>query len=295
MKFIIYTHSFNENFGGVIVLHQLCHTLNSLGHEAYLWPNNKPLFTIANIFNPSILNRWRLYKFRFKTYKNFDTPIAQKKDIQDSVVIYPEIINGNPLKAKKVTRWLLHKPGVNSSLVHFDPKDLIVAYGKEFSNENIVIDDNHTLTLKFSMQNIYKQTNFAARSGYCHMIRKGKGKEYIHPEESILLDNLSHQEISKVFNQCKYFISYDPYTYYSIYAVMCGSISIIVPDMGITKENWYPDEKNRYGRAYGLNDIEYAIQTTPLLLSQIEKQILDNNQSVESFVKLCQSYFSLQK
>lgn len=292
MKFIIYTHSFDEKFGGVIVLHQLCHTLNNLGHEAYLWPNNKPLFTRSNFFNPSVLNRWRLSKFRFKTYPHFDTPIANKKDLSDSIVIYPEIIHGNPLKAEKVVRWLLHKPGVNSERVQFEPVDLVVAYGKEFGNEDILISDEQVLHLKFSMQNIYKQTNFSERSGYCHMVRKGQGKSPIHPEDSILLDNLSHSEVSRIFNQCKYFISYDPYTYYSIYAVLCGCISIVIPDLGVTKKDWYPEEKSRYGRAYGMDDIEYAIQTTPLLLTQIQAQNQDNIDSAYSFVQLCQRHFN---
>lgn len=124
------------------------------------------------------------------------------------------------------------------------------------------------------------------------MFRKGQGKKPVHPDGSISLDNLSHAEISRIFNQCKYFISYDPYTYYSIYAVLCGCISIVIPDSGVAKNEWYPEEKSRYGRAYGMDDIEYAVQTTPLLLAQIQAQNTDNLQSVNAFVELCQSYFT---
>ena len=45
-NYIIVTPSFNENIGGVVVLHCLCDKLNRLGERAFLWPNDKPRWWI---------------------------------------------------------------------------------------------------------------------------------------------------------------------------------------------------------------------------------------------------------
>lgn len=291
-KFIIYAYSFDINSGGIIVLHQLCHLLNQQGHDAKLWIHKKP------IFNPRtpLLYLFKWLKFitrrQFKTYPNFHTPIANTSDLKDAIIIYPEIIDGNPLDASKVVRWLLHKPGFHTGRINFLPEELIVGYGSEFNGENINFTEDRILVIKFIMNDIYKQTNFGPRLACCHMIRKGKNKPFIHPEDSILVDSLSHEELSTIFNQAKMFISYDAYTYYSTYAALCGCISVVVPDENISKEQWYVHEKDRYGKAYGLDDIDYAISTKKLMLEYLKEQENRNKDSVANFITVCNQYFT---
>ena len=43
MKFIIYTPLYNENTGGIVVLHKLCQLLNSIGETALVWYDCNPL------------------------------------------------------------------------------------------------------------------------------------------------------------------------------------------------------------------------------------------------------------
>ena len=50
MKFVIYTHRYDVNSGGLIVLHFLCHMINTLGYEAYLWPAYRPIFKKKQTF-----------------------------------------------------------------------------------------------------------------------------------------------------------------------------------------------------------------------------------------------------
>ena len=71
----------------------------------------------------------------------------------------------------------------------------------------------------------------------------------------------------------------------------CGCTSIVIPDEGVSKEDWKPNVKDTYGIAYGLNDVEYAIETKDKFL-EYQKEIEQNNiNAVKKFVKLCEEYF----
>lgn len=141
---------------------------------------------------------------------------------------------------------------------------------------------------------IYKQTNFGERSENCYILRKGKGRKIIHElENSILIDGLSHREIADIFNKVEYCISYDLYTTYSQYAVMCGCKSIVVPENGLSKEEWYTGEESRYGIAYGFDDLDYAEKTKDKLISYLKQQEKESEDNVKKFIKKCKNFFKI--
>ena len=128
-KYLIQTKSYDENSGGIIVLHKLCSILNELGHESYLIPphnryyeisKNSPHTSVKAVLGflrrvfIGLRQEHNAYK-TFKTNPAFNTPILNAKGTvfdDDWIIIYPEIVVGNPLQAKNVVRWLLYKPGV---------------------------------------------------------------------------------------------------------------------------------------------------------------------------------------
>lgn len=297
MKFIIVTPGYDDNSGGIVVLHQLCDRLNNLGYEAYLWPFFKPVLEIGSPFKTLYL----FFKYFRKTLKygfgknsKLNTPLATYRDLDDSIIIYPEVVVGNPLKANKVVRWLLHKPGFNNGgKIDFGKEDLFFYYDKSFDDSRYNKYPENHLHIVSQRADVYKVTNKGEREGSCYLLRKGYKRELVHDTtHTQLLDGLSHEETARVFNEVKYCISYDTYTMYNVYAVMCGCIPIIIPEKGISKEQWQPHEENRYGIAYGFDDIEYAVQTRPLLLKHIEKQERESNESIQQFVEKCKSYFN---
>jgi hypothetical protein len=298
MKFIIFTHSYDDDSGGLVVLHQLCDRLNKLRYEAYLWPFYKPPLDFTNPFKAVYLF-FRYFrknlKYGFKKNPKLNTPTASYEDLQDSVIVYPEVIVGNPLQAQKVVRWLLHKPGFcNGGKIDFGAEDLFFYYDKAFDdNRYNKFPENH-LHIVSQRSDVYKVVNQDKREGTCYLLRKGKKREIVHElNDSILVDGLSHEATAHVFNQMEYCISYDTYTMYNIYAAMCGCIPIIIPEEGVSKEQWQPVEEGRYGMAYGFDDIEYAKQTRPLLLNYLKKQEYESDESVNRFVEKCKEYFQI--
>jgi hypothetical protein len=116
-------------------------------------------------------------------------------------------------------------------------------------------------------------------------MRKGRGRAPIHDiANSILIDGKSHAETAATFKKVKQFISYDPYTHYSYFAAIAGCESIVAPLDNTTKEQWKPDIADRYGLAYGFDELEFARATRHLAL---ERQMLldrDSRQRTNEFM-----------
>jgi hypothetical protein len=214
------------------------------------------------------------------------TPEARYRDLYGAIVIYPEVVSGNPLGSKRVVRWLLHRPGFHSGKIDYGEDDLFFYYQSAFNDPKYNKDSDNVLRTVWVRNDIYTQKNHSSRSKTCYTLRKSKERDILHDlTDWVLIDGLSHEEISKIFNECKYFISYDLYTMYSVYAAMCGCISIVVPIDGLSKEAWIPEPERRYGIAYGEDDIEFAIRTRNLLLEQLDRQEATNLETVKLFIE----------
>lgn len=276
-NFIIYTYPFNINIGGVKVLHKLCDLLNKVGQKAYLYPVKYPA-QIENIF---ILNT------------EYNTPIITqeiKNNLDDCIVIYPEIIKGNPLNAKNVVRWILNNPSAYENT--YGKNDIIFYYSKLFYS-NLLKNEENILTILEYHTNIFKNYNLE-RNLTCYLIRKAKNPKFIHPKDSIEItwdDCGDLKKLVNIFNKSKYLYSYDDCTFTIIQAAMCGCIPIILPDV-YNKKFWMDNsiEIAKLGVAYGNdeNEIEYAKKTQPLLLEKI-KELENDFTQLNKFINMCQN------
>ncbi|MDT4291371.1 hypothetical protein RO575_17535 [Methylomonas sp. MO1] len=293
-RFIIYSPEFNENIGGSIALHRLCHFLNLEGETALIWPFDKPEWIYPQPIK-SICALWHSLKYgrlEYKISRNLITPIANYSDLKDAIIIYPEIIGGNPLFAKKIVRWFLHKPGFHTGTVDYLENELYFFYQQAFNDKNLNKDGDNLLQIIFLRNDIYYQSNFGERKGTCYILRKGRGKKIVHDlTNSILIDDLPHKEIADIFNSVEMCISYDLHTMYSEYAALCGCTSIVIPEEGLSKDRWRSEESKRYGIAYGFDDIDYAKNTRQHLLPTLIEQENISRRMVKDFIIKCKKHF----
>lgn len=275
---------FNFLCGGLTVQFELCRILCTLGINAKIKTNK--------FIKNSICNE----------YYNNDFPIDD-----NCVVIYGETIEGNPLNAKNVVRWILGPVGVSSR--HDIPNtwgkdDLVYYFNSEekFSANPERIGSIYKLLTSIYINPIIKN-NRQNKSGTCFTMRKCKIHKYInfiHFNDSIeLLTGYSQEQCIEIFNNCEYFISYDPLTFLSIIAAMCGCLSIVYPVDGLTKQQWiqttaaaeYCKSKgldNLYGIAYGntISEFNYAFNTINLVKEQWEDIIKFNEEkTIIPFIK----------
>lgn len=293
MNFIIYAYKYNDDSGGTVVLHKLCHLLNQLGYDAKLWPNYKPEKHTKYYFFKLLKYYKKKFRRKFLVNPKWNTPLATQKDLKSTtLVIYAEVVDGNPLNAQNIVRWLLHKPGFHThGKINYTSNELYFYYLKSYVIPSLNIEESNELYLPNNREDTYFQNNFGSRNGSCYILRKGKKRTIVHDlTHSILIDGKSHDEISKIFNDVEFCISYDTYTMYSVYASMCGCKSIIVPEDSITKEQWCPDINQSYGLAYGFDDIEYAEATKKLLFERFEKENLQTLTQLKIFIEKCHSF-----
>ena len=102
------------------------------------------------------------------------------------------------------------------------------------------------------------------------------------------------------------FISYDPCTFLSIMASLCGCISVVYPWDGLTKQEWlnttavaeYIKSKgldNLYGIAYGLEDVQYAKDTLHLVKEQwTDIQNFNKDTTIVPFINDIQNFENIQ-
>ena len=302
-KYIVMAPSYNENSGGIVVLHKLCHLLNNIGYEAYLIPyRNSYYVSRYNIFSTgfnflkwSVLNWFR----PFRTNKSFNTPLfSGSQSIDDEyIVIYAEVVFGNPLGSKNVVRWLLHQPGYHEGVFYYSSCELIYKFNsaiRDFEYPGSKTSGHELKVIHYPTDLYYPPEKEAVRDGTAYCVRKGKGKKLIQDHsQDTLIDDLSHSQVADVFRKCKYFISYDEYTAYSIFAVLCGCISVVVPGDGVPIESWYPREQDRFGIAYGLDNIEWSISTASMVKEHVLQEEQKSIDRVATFAEESQLFFSI--
>lgn len=291
LNYLVYAAPYDANSGGAIFLHQLAHHLGALGEDVSLWswiaPPPEP-HARRRVGVPPIGKTLASLELN----PDLNTRCAVPKDLRkDTIVIYPEVTLGNPLKAKNIVRWLLYTPGVKDPY-EFTEDEMFFRAG-EMSDLPDLTGGAPDLFV-WRRDRTYRNENRPDREGACYIVRKGFDKPRIpQTEDAICIDGLPHDQIAEIFNHCKTFYSYDEATFYSQYAAVCGCTSVVVPGRFQSREDWVANHPiGRVGVAYGLNDVAHAEATRHLVeehLDQLERNGLD---SVRNFVSLTQARFT---
>ncbi len=305
-RIVIVTPAYCETVGGAVVLHKLCDILRKQGYDASLYPfvtclqlSERHWFNGIGLFLKQIFRvRLALFLSKFALNSSFETPIFRGRvcslNDENTIVVYPETVSGNPLLAKNVVRWLLHQPGFHTGEISFSRGDLLVKFNsaiKDVQLDGVSVARQELKVIHYPLEHYFRPANVQERKGVAVCIRKGAGKKFIHDEPAILIDGLSHQETGKILRNVKYFVSYDTYTAYSLFAVLCGCISIVVPDDNQTEEEWYPKVEDRWGIAYGYDNIPFAEQTAELQVNRIREQIEAVEENVSNSFTEIESFF----
>lgn len=275
-NYIIVAPPYDDESGGNIFLHRLADELCLLGEDAVIWPLGlSPTCSFELSFNQN--------NFRMMSLSH--SRIARHSDLKrHSIVVYPEIVNGNPLGASNVVRWLLYPPSFRGTAKGFGLNDIYFK-ASDFSDD-ISLTGGAQLLHLFSPHRVYANYGIEQRSGTCYMLRKQTDKPTHHdPEKDICLDGLRHEDIAYHFNHCERFICYDEATMYSQLAAVCGCLSIVVPGLYHDREAWSRDRPvAKYGVAFGFEDIIHAVTTRNKVAHHLQEFEQEGRTTVMHFV-----------
>ncbi len=306
-------------FGGIIVLDKLCAELRKLGYDARVikvlyFPNEyvnpdtyKKSVTVFHLklFIKKVIIK--LFPFlgldKISSFSFFlNQPIEGIKYqflpniTDDDIVIYPEVIYGNPLGAKNVVRWLLYHYRYEQDKNAYSDSDLFICFRRIFNSPALNPDCKIVRQYHFD-DKLYRQYNFGERMGNCYILRKGRTRNDLpeHFDGPVYDNDMTQEELVEMFNTHKYCYIYDTQTFYTYIAAVCGCIPIVVMESGKTFEDYFTeDERNYsiYGIAYGDSpeQIQYAINTREKLL-----QLLDfprtNHENALKMVDYLEDFF----
>lgn len=301
-KFLIFAPPYDPDMGGAVVMHKLCSLLNELGEQAYvyrLFNNQAGLLGLTHLMFKSSV---RGLITPFTVNRQLQTPVLPRcpRAFDDAwIVVYPEIVRGNPLQARNVVRWMLYRPGFHTGEMPFGQNEFHVDYNRFLEDEHFpgcykARNPLYVVHFPFEIYNQVGAVPPAQRRGTAYCVRKGAGKPLQHDlTDSVLIDGKPPEAVAAIFRRVTRFISYDPYTAYSSFAVLCGAESVVVPDEGVSKEAWHPDPAERYGVAYGWDDRDWARQTAGLLLEHMMQKERRSIDSVRDFLAEVGEYFDV--
>lgn len=300
--FLVMASAYDENSGGNMVSHYLVDQLNK-NSTAFLVPLIEN--HLSNVLNTKQIQKLLAINIDqysgFTTNPDWNTPWLSHQDASSLarelqvVTVYPEIIRGNPLGAKHIARWCLHRPGFFGDEFCFGRSEVLFKYNDWIelpAPYDGFFEYGGTLFCNFPPYNLFGRSPLidvypeVAGRDICYAIRKGDVDfEPIFgiTNESINIDNFTRREVANIFTKCKRFISFDHNTFYSSLAVLSGCESIVVPSPNLKGEGSYPSSRRPW-LAYGMDDLPRAVSQSFSALKYFDELGDRSAQSVCDFV-----------
>lgn len=220
-QFLIVAPDYSDKSAGISVLHELCDSLNELGHHAALILMGSGTYTYSNDA--------KVYAPNFQWYELAGED-EYKQFIRDGIVIYPEIVTGNPLGAARVVRYMLNSEGYAvKNKMDVSERDFILSYSHAYHQ------NPHAILTKLPLNPLFNSDNtLSALERTLDVTYFGKGVSY---NDCFVMPNsleITRQwpktkaELALVLKNTRYFYTWDNRTATISDAIFCGAIPVFL-------------------------------------------------------------------
>lgn len=238
---------------GIRSLYLLCHALNRLGHVAYII-QDPVLRPAAEAGGPDLLTPFLTPRIAEDHHARGLVPI----------VVYPETVLGNPLRAPCIVRYVCNFPGLLGGDVHYPADEMCFSYSETIAAHTDAPEN--VLFIPATDTRIFRPPKEeSTRSGSCFYADKYRavhaGRLLDVTKNSVeitrdLPDSQTPAEIAALFHRSEVFYTYEN-TALAIEAVLCGCPAVFIPNPYLT-EIIAARELGPDGYAWGTGDPEVA-------------------------------------
>lgn len=198
---------YSSQSAGIKILHLLCHHLNIKGYQAFLVNMIGGGGTIEYNVDSSLIT---------PLLTDHISEIHLQKGLKP-IVIYPDIVKGNPLQSSCVVRYLLHYPGFFGGQKTFGEEELVFSYAKKIADKISAKKQNILFMPICDDEVFYPPRDEVVRSGSCFYASKylaiNKGELLEATQNSIEIKRgqgaQSTQEVADILRRSEYFVSYE--------------------------------------------------------------------------------------
>jgi hypothetical protein len=250
--YYIIAPAYARTSAGIRALHLLCHSLNRRGQTARMiiygdLPWREDLVS-PDLMTPLITSRTRAL--------DFERGLAP-------IMVYPEIISGNPYCSPCVVRYVLNFPGLLGGDTEYAPDELCFGFSAVLAARTRH-PDNILFLPTVDTQVFGPPPVPQARQGTCfyaHKYRLLGGAPWDVTRDSTEItihrpDSPNAQQIAALFHRSELFYAYEN-TALSIEAILCGCPAVLLPSPHFT-ENIGLKELGSAGYAWGADPQEIA-------------------------------------
>lgn len=274
--YYIVAPDYRRTSAGIRVMHMLCDALKRSGYEAYITTD----VVAPGLMTPRLTDDVRIM------YQSLGV---------EPIVVYPEVVDGNPLAGNVVARYILNHPGFFGEISAFEETDILFSYTRGLLQPGM--RDDRVMYMPAVDTSIFclpADSTTRIPGKVCYY--QGRAGQALVAPALLAADSVeitlgspgSWEELAALFQSCEYFYCTEA-TGMAAEAVLCGCIAVILPNQ-YAPQPLSQHENNNYGAAWGNTpeNIQRARETLPLLRESLMKHRQAFWKSLDHFIEVTQ-------
>lgn len=223
--------------------------------------------------------------------RGIESYFHNEKRHPEEIMIYPEIVQGNPDRAKRVVRWLLNKADF--------PGDICYAWEKNIGKYPLLT----TNIVEMDIWTPSQKTNKVA-----YWVGKGEYNDELVPDDAYEISRRNYtnrKDLANFISTLDYLISFDLFSIINLEAPLCGTPVLLI-DSG---NMWNPSKRSRdtttgwsksefdevgwvpYGIAWNYEELEKAREEVHLARPHYESLLPVFQKRIDNFITDTQKIF----
>lgn len=270
-EYIIFTLPYRGNSAGIRALWLLGEKLIERGFKVY-----------STYQTPS--------QFHLQTLSNWE--ILKKSADPNTVVIYPEVIFGNPFKAINVVRWCLNRPGFLSGDRIYAPDEMVFIYSEMLRNY-VMNDIKGVLNMPTLDKSLFFEDISVKKDIETYYVGKGEFIPGLIDTSKIVEITRqtppNRKDLSKLLQRSKVLYCFDSMTALTTEARACNTPVICLNIHDFSKEEMAKAECGVEGMGFGLDELEEAKLSLPTFIMKQEMACHAFESQLDKFIETTQA------